>query len=386
MPLLLPLTLLLSAPPAPTTPSIDFLGLGTLPGTTTDRSGKTDTLPDGTPHNRLGGMGSGIDYSGTANRYWLISDRGPKDGAVPFHARMHAMDIVVDPASKTPVTISLVQTVLFSRAGSPYSGALAAPAAERLDGEGIRLLPGGTVAIADEYQPQVLEFGMDGVWKRTWTLPAKFHPEKLGAKPEDELPPKNRRGRQPNRGIEGLARTPDGQTLVAMLQSPLIQDGGVDAMNKRVGHNIRGVRIDTKTGAMTEFVYMLAAPANGVSEILAINSNEFLVLERDGLGGAEAKTKKIWHIDLSGTTDVSDSERLPELGVPRGIVAARKTLWIDFLDERWGVPRAQIPEKFEGLSWGPDFADGRRLLLVTADNDFIAEQPFRVYAFAIGKK
>ena len=41
--------------------------------------------------------------------------------------------------------------------------------------------------------------------------------------------------------------------------------------------------------------------------------------------------------------------------------------------------------KFEGLAFGPDLPDGRRLLLVTADNDFLPDQPFRLYAFAVGR-
>jgi hypothetical protein len=44
-----------------------------------------------------------------------------------------------------------------------------------------------------------------------------------------------------------------------------------------------------------------------------------------------------------------------------------------------------LPEKFEGMTFGPDLPDGRRLLLITADNDFIASAPLRVYAFALDK-
>ena len=45
----------------------------------------------------------------------------------------------------------------------------------------------------------------------------------------------------------------------------------------------------------------------------------------------------------------------------------------------------ECPEKFEGLAFGPDLPDGRHLLIVTADNDFVATAPFRVYAFAIDR-
>lgn len=56
------------------------------------------------------------------------------------------------------------------------------------------------------------------------------------------------------------------------------------------------------------------------------------------------------------------------------------------LDPAHGIAGKDCPEKFEGLAFGPDLPDGRRLLLVTADNDFIATAPFRVYAFAVEPK
>ena len=46
------------APAAPA--KVVLLATGTVPGDATDLSGLKDTLPDGTPHNRLGAMGSGI--------------------------------------------------------------------------------------------------------------------------------------------------------------------------------------------------------------------------------------------------------------------------------------------------------------------------------------
>ena len=35
-------------------------------------------------------------------------------------------------------------------------------------------------------------------------------------------------GRQANRGMEGLAITPNGRTLVGIMQNALLQDNGVD--------------------------------------------------------------------------------------------------------------------------------------------------------------
>ncbi len=42
-----------------------------------------------------------------------------------------------------------------------------------------------------------------------------------------------------------------------------------------------------------------------------------------------------------------------------------------------------IAEKIEGLTWGPDLPDGRRLLYVVSDNDLVPKNPTQIYAFAI---
>jgi hypothetical protein len=43
----------------------------------------------------------------------------------------------------------------------------------------------------------------------------------------------------------------------------------------------------------------------------------------------------------------------------------------------------QFPEKIEGLSFGPNMPDGRRLLVVASDNDFEAEEAIRFFFFAV---
>ena len=42
-----------------------------------------------------------------------------------------------------------------------------------------------------------------------------------------------------------------------------------------------------------------------------------------------------------------------------------------------------IPEKVEGLAWGPDLSDGRHVLYVISDNDLNPSLATQIYAFAI---
>ncbi len=92
-------------------------------------------------------------------------------------------------------------------------------------------------------------------------------------------------GRQANRGMEGLAITPSGNTLYGIMQSPLIQDGGLNASNSRIGLNSRILEMKVGSGATRELLYPLVNAGNGISEILAVNDSQFLVLER--MGGRE---------------------------------------------------------------------------------------------------
>jgi hypothetical protein len=321
----------------------------------------------------------------------FVSDRGPADGGTDFACRYHRMDVRVSPGKSPAVTLKLTATTLLTNDdGKQLVGSLGAfqfAEAEknlRFDPEGVRVGPKGELFISDEYGPVLAEFDATGKRVRVLPVPARLQTAKPGKLPVDELPPKATAGRQPNRGMEGLAITPDGRKLVGAMQSPLLQDGGgVNAKAERQGRNCRLVEIDRKTQRVREVVYPLDAPANGVNEILAVNDHQFLVLERDSKLGKEAAFKKVFLIDLTGASDVSGTDQLPAGDLPKEVVPVTKAPFLDLLDPAFEIAGGDCPEKFEGLAFGPDLPDGRRLLLVTADNDFIATAPFRVYAFAV---
>ena len=150
-------------------------------------------------------------------------------------------------------------------------------------------------------------------------------------------------GRQDNRGYEGLAISPDGKKLYAILQDPLINETGTNTTNGRNSRNVRIVIYDnhrwspTYGSSIGQLVYQLEPqaavaarieaqiPGNstptdprqgrniGASAIIALNDTEFLVLERDNRGigvddpaGARAVgSKRVFTIDIAGATDVT---------------------------------------------------------------------------------
>ncbi|HEY1187828.1 MAG TPA: esterase-like activity of phytase family protein, partial [Gemmata sp.] len=202
----------LGALAGPVRADVTLVGVGTIPGDASDLSGLKGETSDGTPRNRLGGLGSAIAYTGTGNGYLLASDRGPKDGDTDFVCRWHTMDIRVAPGARVPVALKLTATTLLkTENGNPFVGSLGAfehkkPERNlRLDPEGVRLGRNGNVFLADEYGPVVYEFDAKGKRVASLPVPAHFQAPKPGKSPADELPPKGSAGRQPNRGMEGLA-------------------------------------------------------------------------------------------------------------------------------------------------------------------------------------
>lgn len=367
-----------------------FLGQAEIAGTAADFSQQTGSLEDGSPANRFGGYGSGIAWLGKGTQYAVISDRGPGDGATSYRCRFHLLDIAVSEEAVPAVRVELCETQLLThRTGQPLIGSAAAFASTgttlglRFDPEAIRASGRGSFFIADEYGPSVLEFDSSGRNIGELVIPARFGIGNPAAKPEDELPPVNMSGRQPNKGMECLAISADGETLFGLMQGPLFQDGALDKENKRVGTNLRLVEFQRRTGMTREFLYPLDHADYGCSEIEAIAPGRFLVIERDGKPGMPGSIKRLYEIDLREATDISRFNSLPATGIPVGVRPVAKRLFLDLLDPCWGLVGDSFPAKIEGIALGPKLRDGSRVLLITSDNDFKPDEPSRFYAFAM---
>lgn len=382
--------------------AFELLGTIELPGNAVDHSGLTDRLEQGKAHNLLGGF-SAIEFIG-GEQYWVLPDRGPGDGANSYHCRVHRLRIQIDPTVKPAVSAELTETVLLTTAtGTPptrspligHAGAYAEKPnrpARRFDPEGIRMLGRDTIVISDEYGPMVSTFSLDGVKRGDFAVPESFGVLSPDADAEQEAV-KNRRGRQVNGGFEALAVTPSGQSVVALLQRPLIQDSrlpeGDDTADaeKRDGLHCRMVEFDRAGNPRQEWVYSLDQNGLGQSEMLAVNEHQFLVLERDSKAGTASRSKRIYLIDTRGATDVSKIDALPpgelsELNGAPPVQAVRKELFLDLLDANNGIATETIGKKFECLTFGPTLADGRRTLIIGTDNDFAEDVPSVIYVFA----
>jgi hypothetical protein len=399
-------TISLSAPnPKPLPPGITFIGKGVVSGSALDKSGLTGNICQAGAHANcvpkaiFGGFGSDITYTGHDDVFIAAPDRGPFDGLtdVPYLDRFYFLHISTDVGAPFPNIHAILLDTRFlkNENGENFVGAAGAFVANdelatlRLDPEGIRVSPHGTFYISDEYGPYLFEFNRQGHLLRRIEVPSKFLISNPSSDPNTELLG-NSAGRQGNRGMEGLAISPDGRTLFGIMQNALIQDHGLNpGTTDRLGMNNRMLKIDLLTGETHEYVYVLDAinRGQGVCEILAINDHEFLVVERDNRSNLQtppqAPTRKtIYKIDLTGATDVSGIASLPAGALPAGVTPVSKQLFINLLDPDLNLA-ATIPEKIEGLAWGPDLPDGRHVLYVISDNDLNPSLATQIYAFAI---
>ncbi len=185
------------------------------------------------------------------------------------------------------------------------------------DSEGLVALPDGSFWISDEYGPFITHFDKNGKEIERlspWGADTGFGLGN-GHNVDTKHPlPIELQLRTKNKGMEGLTVTPDGRTLVGIMQSALtVPDYGPGSNGKTVKPaNVAPVRIvtvDLKTKAIHEYLYLLTNPAttvSAVSEITALSDTKFLVDERDGNQGepGQAAFKDLYEIDLTGATDV----------------------------------------------------------------------------------
>ena len=121
--------------------------------------------------------------------------------------------------------------------------------------------------------PWVRVAGLDGAFRGEFALPPV-----LSMSQQDT-------GARTNNGLEGLTLTPSGNFLFAGMEDPGFNDGNLPTAD--AGALTRITRFDVSTGTATaQYAYPLdpiSAPngdANGLSDLVALDDDNFLVIER----------------------------------------------------------------------------------------------------------
>jgi hypothetical protein len=382
------LAALLSLLPAQAAPQ--FTNGLTIGGAELDRSGGT-TVNDG----RLGFF-SDLYYDPHRNEWWGLSDRGPGGGTISYNTRLNRFSLDVNPLTGEISNFAVQQTILFRDGAQAFNGLAPSPSnvlGNAFDPEGMVILPGsGNILVSDEYGPSVIEFDRNGQLVRRYEVPANLIPMVGSNVDYNATSSTLTAGRENNRGLEGLAVSPDGRYAFAMLQNGTITDGfQVNGSFNRSMYT-RIIKYDTSTGnVLGQYAYQLdgngpsPSQGRGISAIVALDANRFMVLERNNRGvGVESNLsnpdKKIYIIDISMATDVSAIALSGSL--PNGTVLASKSTpaLADLVassilnDASLAALGGRGAEKWEGLTVGPQLSDGSFLLLAGTDNDYSVTQ------------
>jgi hypothetical protein len=308
------------------TPNEGFTGTDELTMTTTDavRVYSVPAPPMATVGDvpvQSSGAGSAIAaVPGNPNQIYGLTDRGPNvDGRTDNEKVLPVTDYspqIVQYTLADGIAHEERTIILKDPHGQPLNGLVVnvgdtggetmvdihgnpMPNSERgLDSEGLVALQDGTFWVADEYGPFVIHFDADG-----------NELERLS--PYDRSLPGELAMRDPNRGMEGLTITPDGSTLVGVMQSALATPG-LEGRPRGVPLT-RIVTIDLATRDTKMYLLPLADPQNTkvlVSEITALSNTEFLIDERDTALAPDGN-KKIYFADISQASDVGPASAVP---------------------------------------------------------------------------
>jgi hypothetical protein len=340
----------------------------------------------------LGGVGSDLWHvpDAPANELWMVTDRGPNDEIEVDDEDRRTFPVpdftpLILHVSLANGGITVLEAIpIVNRDGEPVTGL---PNLEKpdeapfnvtgekaldfdqdgLDIEGMVRTPGGEFWVAEEYRPSLVKIDPTG------RVLARYVPEGIDL-PDADYPvhdtlPAIYGMRKENRGFEGLALSDDGQTLFAVVQSPLSNP------TKKAGEASRNSRIlavNTATGEpVAEYVYRFQDVAEfgdddqdemKLSGLVWIDPATLLALERTD------EVARLYRLDLAGATNIlgtawddrGTSPTLEELDDPAaaGAVPLAKTLLLD-------LAPMHVPEKIEGVA----VVDTDTIALAN-DNDF----------------
>ncbi|MBG0857519.1 esterase-like activity of phytase family protein [Streptomyces spinoverrucosus] len=296
-------------------------------------------VPDSEPSGALIGAGpfNGIaapfadqpvqGFSGIVNRhdgtFDVLSDNGygNKANSADYLLRVHRI--------KPDVRTGKVRVLGGFNLSDPYRKVpFALTRADRMltgadfDVESIVRVADGTYWMGDEFGPFLLHFDARGQ-----LLEAPIALDGVQAPENPYLD-----GAQPtiggSKGFEGLVRSVDGRRLYPLLEGTVTGDTPGD---------LRFSEFDLRGRAYTgkRFVYRLESTANAIGDAIAVDRHRFLVIERDGGQGDDAKFKRIYLADTrdrddDGVMDKTLVADLLDIANPKGLGGFGETFRFPF--------------------------------------------------------
>jgi hypothetical protein len=337
-------------------------------------------LPSGqTLKNTVVGGLSGIDYDAKRDLYYMICDDPSSKGPTRYYtAQIRFTEKGID-------TVALVDmTPLLDRAGHTFSDITkdrfhsADVEALRYDArrdemiwssEGQRYIRDGKQELQD---PQIVIMDRQGHFRDSFELPANLHIQAI------------EKGPRHNSVFEGIAFDADYVHVFVSVEEPLYEDGP----RAGGGDSTAWVRIlkfnRQLKQCVAQYAYRIdpvpfpatppgAFKINGVSDILGIGHNRFLIVERGYSVGRRPSNIRVYLADANGAEDIT-SVSLDHYQVKRPI---NKKLLIN-MDSL-----GRFVDNIEGVTFGPKLPNGHSTLLFVADDNFASYQKSQFFLFEV---
>ncbi|WNG88884.1 esterase-like activity of phytase family protein [Mycobacterium sp. ITM-2016-00317] len=324
----------------------------------------------------IGGL-SGISYDPVGDVYYLVTDDQLGNGPTRFYVsriELQANGIQsVEFLDSRP--LSPARRTEFHAASTDTRASFVPPDPEGIAvdsrrqriywaGEGQRLVDEPNSSVLQDPSVRIVDF--DGSGLGEFTMPTNL------------LMSADDHGPRQNLALEGLSLTPSGDSLFAAMEGPLFEDGPRPTPVR--GALTRITRFDPDTLEPTaQYAYALdpvtsgSGGDNGLSDLLALDDSNFLILER---GRGSRTSARIYHAEIGDAQDIMDVPALDG----RPVSSMSKTLLADLA----ATPHLGPVANLEGMTLGPALPDGRPTVVAVSDDDFAADQVTQVLAFAVG--
>ncbi len=311
----------------------------------------------------VGGLSS-LDYDSASQTYAAISD----DRSEINPARYYTFKIGIQ---NDKIDTVIFQNMYFLKnANNQLFPSLNKNKKGSVDPEALRMF-GNKIIWSDEglreenrrdtilVNPRVFLADSNGDFIDTFPLPNALHSN------AGEWGPRN------NGAFEGLTISPDNKFAMVSVEEPLLQDGPRAGL-KDSSAIVRLLKFDLKTRkVIAQYAYSVDPVAhpvfppsafriNGISDIMYLDENHLLVVERSYSSGSLRCTIKVFITDLSHAEDISKFNSLK--GETFSILPKKLLLNTDTMK--------MFIDNIEGVTFGSMLSDGSPSLIFISDNNF----------------
>ena len=326
----------------------------------------------------VGGL-SGIDYDAKRDLYYMISDDPSSKGPTRYYSAK------INISEKGIESVKMVDVVpLLNPKGEPYADITkdrihsADVEAMRYDAkrdeliwssEGQRFRRDGRQDLED---PAVVIMQRDGHYKDSFALPANMHIQLV------------EKGPRHNSVFEGLSFDEDNSHVYVSVEEPLYEDG------PRAGNGdstawIRILKFNRKLKqCVAQYAYQVDAvpyapdppgafKVNGVSDILYVGNDKFIVIERAWSTGRVPSDVRVYLADARYAEDISSTTL--------DITPVKKPMTKKLLLDMNRLSR--FIDNIEGVTFGPVLSNGHRSLIFVADDNFANYQKSQFLLFEV---